>query len=71
MIVNVRLQGLSSLSVRIRDAVGVGQGLKNWLTYAQPFLPLRMCLWFCSTQETSSENGQVPVNLMAQTALQL
>lgn len=49
----------------------LGWGLKNWLTCAQPFLPLRMSLWFCSTQETSSENGQAPGNLMAQTALQL
>lgn len=70
MIVNVRLQGQSSLSGRIKETLW---GMKNWLTdmCSALSLPFEMSLWFSSTQETSSENGQTPDSLMAQIALQL
>lgn len=70
MIVNVRLQGQSSLSGRIKETLW---GMKNWLTdmCSALSLPLGMSLWFSSIQETSFENGQTPDSLMVRIALQL
>lgn len=70
MIVNVRLQGQSSLSGRIKETLW---GMKNWLTdmCSALSLPLGMSLWFSSIQETSFENGQTPDSLMVRIDLQL